>query len=409
MRNYVPIVDRSRVKTRPTSPSWSLSRDSALRDVEKQSFHTALSSDDGLVKSGYRTRNVSRPGSVMDLAFERMNVGSKLPSLEDGDADADMGERAPIRGASFGTAIDIDELESRATFSRGSSRFPSKNSHTPGPNPLGFSTLLRVDDVKGKDIPKTWFPVSGTEFSVRQGPNYSRNKQKALSEPNVYDTWGTDILTSGDIIRKIASRLRNVTTVIPDTPSRASTPGRLMEKTQVPTVLIINAQVPGPGSGFSFVSYSVLSPRVRDLIGTDKEPSALLLLRRLIREGKSTRELPLKVIGMLNDIDQYNIPGMIKNKNGQPALITASAEIVTGRLTQLPGEPSYVEIDYDIRKWSWFARQTLSAMRSSAQNMCLKIGYLIETEDDELLPEQMLTSFCLQKGDLTNVLDISTI
>jgi len=261
---------------------------------------------------------------------------------------------------------------------------------------IGFNSVKRVEGHPNElNMPQTWYPLIGTSFHVRYGPNYKKNGKKGPSKAALFDCRGIDMVCGNSIVSNISERLKSNGVAIPDTP--AGTP----DDPQIPAVLIINAQVPtSTNAGVSLISYSVISESVRNSIGSTAEPSAIRLLRQLIRTKKSSSDLPFKVIGEVVDIDEYNLPGLVKKKNGKPALITASADIKTGKLTQLPGAPSYLEIDYDIRKWSFFARQSLSMFRNTAQSMCLNIGYLIETGDDTLLPEQILTSFCLQKIDI---------
>ena len=59
---------------------------------------------------------------------------------------------------------------------------------------LAGTTIPRGEesDGKGENPNNTWSPCDATTFSLRVGPNYNRNKQKAPSAPALLDIVGVE-------------------------------------------------------------------------------------------------------------------------------------------------------------------------------------------------------------------------
>jgi len=119
------------------------------------------------------------------------------------------------------------------------------------------------------------------------------------------------------------------------------------------------------------------------------------LLRRMPAAGESTRnDTCFKAIGKAANVDELNIPSMIKGYNGKPALISTSAIFDTTML------PRVMEIDYDLRGWSYFARQSIGQVLELLPSAQFQVAYLIEGKKEDELPEQILGCGQLHEVDL---------
>jgi len=83
---------------------------------------------------------------------------------------------------------------------------------------------------------------------------------------------------------------------------------------------------------------------------------------------------------------ENNVPSALKSWNGKPALITQD-----GRLHRGPG---YVEMDINVADWCYIARKALYTLFSTVPERMLSLGHVIESREDEHMPEQTLC--CMQ-------------
>jgi len=226
---------------------------------------------------------------------------------------------------------------------------------------------------------------------VRVGPDYPRNGLKAPSLSTLYDPVGVDVLRGDKIINNIAPHL-----MFPPVPEYYDPACKL------PALLIVNTQLPlampslfSPSEndpGWSCVGYFMIKKETVDWVlnkhpPTDQPPPAIKVFQRLLEKGFSERALALKAIGMIHDIEKQDLPMMniLQKYNGKPVLVTASSTFHFGQIPY-----PYLEIDYNVRKWSLLARTTLVQIGDKLKNLTCHIGYLVEATEDDDLPERML-------------------
>jgi len=248
-----------------------------------------------------------------------------------------------------------------------------------------------------------WSHGDAAKFEVRF-TGYRKGKDKRASQFALYETVGVDAVRSGAIISKVVDKLD----VLPASPTGAP---EWSPSWAVPRVLIMNAQVPTKSGGvlgrsskdpgMSLVSYHVLSAPAAELLARGEATPAIGLWRRFVEAGVSTADgTCLKAIGCIDNLADLSMPSMVKQFNAKPVLVTKSATHVRHRL------PEVLEIDFDIRQWSYPARQALVGQRALMKQAVAHCGYLIEGKSDTELPEQILACFRMHYVDMDLAKDV---
>ncbi|EER09920.1 hypothetical protein Pmar_PMAR018564 [Perkinsus marinus ATCC 50983] len=187
---------------------------------------------------------------------------------------------------------------------------------------------------------------------------------------------------------------------------------RYTSQCDAPALVVVNAQVPGEGPsfnpfatqkphpGYSVIVYFMITREMASWSSRPHDPDvprSVGLWLNLLDRGISDRNLPFKVIGRvqnLTDLPSLPAMGIIERYNGKPALITGSATILEGSRPY-----RYVEIDYDVRKWSLIARTTLAQVKERVRDVVLDVGYLVESQEEVDMPERLLGSISLHHLD----------
>ncbi|EER15272.1 hypothetical protein Pmar_PMAR007004 [Perkinsus marinus ATCC 50983] len=187
---------------------------------------------------------------------------------------------------------------------------------------------------------------------------------------------------------------------------------RYTSQCDAPALVVVNAQVPGEGPsfnpfvtqkphpGYSVIVYFMITREMASWSSRPHDPDvprSVRLWLNLLDRGISDRNLPFKVIGRvqnLTDLPSLPAMGIIERYNGKPALITGSATILEGSRPY-----RYVEIDYDVRKWSLIARTTLAQVKERVRDVVLDVGYLVESQEEVDMPERLLGSISLHHLD----------
>eukprot|EP00397_Hematodinium_sp_SG-2012_P039147 GEMP01042700.1.p1 GENE.GEMP01042700.1~~GEMP01042700.1.p1 ORF type:complete len:270 (+),score=53.90 GEMP01042700.1:73-882(+) len=257
---------------------------------------------------------------------------------------------------------------------------------------LGFDSLPEISEsAQPTEGSAAWSKTDGTEFKVRSGPDYKKNKTKSNSEGTLYDCVGADLVTADSIISDIVDKVDF---------SRIPT----VDAKDLPSLIIVNAQVPLAGvftfgskdAGVSQVSYFTIKPEVAALIGSPQEPKQFKLLRELLERNRSDASLAWKAMARVDDVILANLPQVISKFNGKPALITESASLRSGTLAN---GSRYLEVDFDVRKWSLVARTTVGQTKDFAKTVSMHVGFLVEGTDNGDLPEQIMCALVLHNMD----------
>ena len=277
-----------------------------------------------------------------------------------------------------------------------------------------------------------WSAVEPDRFLLRIGPNYSSTNAKAPSLAALYDSIGVDCFRDPTaIVGKVAHTLQ-----FPQVPHFYD------PSCGMPALLVLCAQIPcelpnlfgrSLDFGVSFVLYFMIRketvdwgkrvteilqktdagssaiPRIdtlpdseylkfADITKAAGVPPAVRLFRKLLDRGYSDKKLALKGIGILRDFEKQKIPmsGIFKKYNGKPGTITASA---TFHASQHPY--SYLEVDFDIRKWNILARTAFPQLKDTLKDLSADLGLVVEGSADEDLPERLLGSLTVHGLDWT--------
>jgi|LauGreDrversion4_2_1035121.scaffolds.fasta_scaffold17063_4 hypothetical protein len=264
-----------------------------------------------------------------------------------------------------------------------------------GPRAVPGKTFRMGESVRrnaGSSLDFTTFSMCDNgRFNVRIGPDYPRNGMKAPSLSALYEAVGVDVLRGNRILSNVAPHL--MFPPVPDYYDPAcKLPALLVVNTQLPLALpsLFTASENDPG--WSCVGYFMIKKETVDWVlnsqsSTTQPPPAIQVFHRLLGKGFSERSLALKAIGMIHNIEDQDLPMMniLQKYNGKPVLVTASSTFHFGE-SPYP----YLEIDYNVRKWSLLARTTLVQIGDKLKNLSCHIGYLVEATEDEDLPERML-------------------
>ncbi|KAF0686207.1 Aste57867_21993 [Aphanomyces stellatus] len=240
-----------------------------------------------------------------------------------------------------------------------------------------------------------WAQLDATRFNVRKGPNYKRTKLKAPSESALLTLIATDAYRSDVKIDNIGSVVQ-----LPDLPSADNR-----------DILIINCQVPcyppsnplwgeqkTDGDGFNFVTYYVIPPAIRAKI-EDPNPvePAIKLFKAFMQDDNPMRDR-LKAIGVVVNPAEQTLGRMEKHLletyNGQPILTRPQHRFYRG--------DGYYEVDVDAHIFNFVARKGLSGVADHFGNMVVDFGFVLEGQEDDELPEQILGCVRLCKVDLKN-------
>ena len=287
---------------------------------------------------------------------------------------------------------------------------------------LGWTPFKSIpfNQARAKGAQHFWSRGSADSFNVRS-VGYKQSKAKEPSASPLYECIGVDVVKSSKLVTNISSSAVFQKILNGETSSSGdSIPFPWLRYKDspwtpalgVPRLLIINMQLPysspslwAPQSadsdpGFSIVSYYALSPTGGGAVSGSGSLPAVKLLKRLIAEGKSTKEeTALKVIGLVENMEEVGFPDMVAGYNGKPVLVTKSAKLVAAT-------EQVLEIEYDIRQWSILARKSLHSLRDKLSDAKCQIGMLVEGRTDEELPEQLLGCFRLHFLDINEALNI---
>ncbi|KAF0775555.1 hypothetical protein AaE_000744 [Aphanomyces astaci] len=252
-----------------------------------------------------------------------------------------------------------------------------------------------------------WTQLDATRFNVRKGPSYRRTKAKAPSAPALLTLVATDAyrvtLNIFMVVRSImvVSRCRTGRLTTLEASCTCQPPSMVTGAFAcgVRDIVIINCQVPcytpsnplwgeqkTDGDGFNFVTYYAIPPALRAKLDdpTQLEPSI-----------KTDR---LKAIGIVVNPEEQNLGRMEKHLletyNGQPILTRPQHRFYRG--------DGYFEVDIDAHTFNFVARKGLSGVADHFGNMVVDFGFVLEGQDDDEVPEQILGCVRLCKVDLKN-------
>ena len=290
---------------------------------------------------------------------------------------------------------------------------------------LGWTPFKSIpfNKMRPKSAAHFWAKANAASFQVRS-VGYKQTKLKQASNYPLYECLGVDVVKSNKLISGLCINSAVIKRIL-NGESSGDIPWPWLKHKGcqwkssfgIPRLLIVNSQLPysspslwapqSPDSdpGFSIISYYAINPALVVELNSGKiEPPAVKLLRRLMAEGQSRKEgTALKAIGVVDNMEEIGFPDIVSGYNGKPVLVTKSASF--SYWPSLP-ECEVLEIEYDVRQWSILARKTLHSLRDKFKDAKCQLGLVIEGQNDEELPEQLLSCFRI---DFLDIMEASPI
>ncbi|GLE05126.1 hypothetical protein PINS_up014114 [Pythium insidiosum] len=266
-----------------------------------------------------------------------------------------------------------------------------------GARPKAGSSVKQCPAAPEPTVDGCWAQISGTRFQVRQGPNYRRTKLKAPSAESLLELIAIDIFRSSGKIDNIAS---------------------VVDLSELPSqdLFVVNCQVPsyqpsnplwgerqGDGVGFNFVTYFCDSPECsRSAERARAQPPGhsgihhvYFLLKSFMCESSAVSDR-FKAIGIVVNPSEQKLGRterhLLETYNGQPILTRPQHRFYRGE--------SYFEVDVDAHEFNYVARKGLVGVSDHFKNMVVDFGFVLEGQEDQELPEQILGAVRLCKIDV---------
>jgi len=243
----------------------------------------------------------------------------------------------------------------------------------------------------------------GTDFSVRTGPNYKKMKTKQRSLDALYDIESVDIFESSAKVYHVAQRVQ-----LAPAPAGWEKPGGC------PYYLVVNLQLPlysppimskvDDGKGLSCIAVLKMNERGRKELESGSTNAAKLIRTFLEADNNPKERARLKAIPRLvndSDIDLGMVNKLVKSYNAKP--------FMTGPVCHkfFPDPQNrYLEVDIDFHKFVWPARRGIYAFTQDTaviRKLVIDFGLVVQGDEDDELPEQMLACWRLSGVDLTKV------
>ena len=254
---------------------------------------------------------------------------------------------------------------------------------------------LTFEDAHNDDVNERkssgWSHCSANTFSLRIGPNYKQNQQKAPSAPALYECVGVDWVKTDSRIDNIASKC-----TIPD--DWYNVPYKI---DGVPPLFIVNIQMPAEnpilsifseifdGAGWSLVFYFKMSNEVSESLRDLKSISPAL--RQFIDFCQHAPEVDedmnspyrgrFKTIVRCENFDRFNFPSIVTGYNAKPALIRQTGNLVRG------SDNKYIEMDINGHRFNAIAKGALQSILPSFPEVVCSFGFCLEGREDDELPE----------------------
>jgi len=278
----------------------------------------------------------------------------------------------------------------------------------------------------------SWQVGTGEDLQVRakgwKGHNRKEPANHSLEFSSMYECLSCDGVKSTGPIRDIIGRLVHVAQLPPlDRPS----PCKWTEGCPLPRILCVNLMLPYTSArldpGCSFVCFFHIKPEVLSVLQSGgalppcvrvfeefcrgptgapldvNDPNRSLNLRRNTATKANLDSGLLKATVWCENTAE--IPFVVRRFNGKPAVITKSGYVIK----EMPGNGGpgeWMEIGIDIRDFNAMARNALFRFQSKLPQLVLHFGFLVQTVEDDDLPEGLICDVRVFGMDMNNALQI---
>lgn len=334
-----------------------------------------------------------RASSVVATANPTVNATKPVVRRRRGSEESNDEKESLVMGPAFGSVPSTEGVDS----TEGVNNVPrdSKTKVTPDRT---LANKLRMNGI-GRDTfdSNSWCDSTGTHFLVRNYRGWSKEKVPSLE--SMYECVGLDIFKAPTC--KIDHIMQSI-----DTSSfLANEKERFIGP--VPKLFVCNFQVPEsipnmglfsskpPGEpGFSVVFYFKMKETTDEQLRSDSPLPAFALLKRWFQQmedGNPEHLKRLKCIPRVWNPDDLNISGVLKNVihqwNCKPFMTGPTCN------TFHRGD-DYVEMDCNAHAFKFFARRMIPSFLDIFPQLVGALGMVIQAEDQEEQPEQILGACC---------------
>jgi len=245
----------------------------------------------------------------------------------------------------------------------------------------------------------SWSRCDHRHFKVRQ-KGYKQHGKKDSSAAPIYEVFAMDCFET-ERRKDHISRFMDLPDVKEMRAKLASGPGLAK---YVPPLFVFQLQLPveapslwgskkedGPGWAmcvfFKLSDASLQALLAGDSGGDDAVfPSGLRCFARWCQNYSTNMEWKkrVKLIASCLNLDEMGVSGFVQGFNAKPVLIRRTSTIFRDE------ELTYLELDIHVQKFDAMAQQSIVSMTSRAGEMYMEIGILIESRDEDELPELLV-------------------
>jgi hypothetical protein len=246
-----------------------------------------------------------------------------------------------------------------------------------------------------------WADEPADSWKIRS-VDFMSDKVKVTSDSSILKVYNCDMFRSKKKITDIMSRV-NFPQDLPVV-KRSADDGDFY----LPKLIVVNFMIPlystnafwrtDDGESVQFVFYIQIDQDAYDGMREDRNPAYRLLKEWLQVHPTAQEDYQnrgrLKAIPEIINVDEINL-GLLR-----PVVLANSAKpFLTGpKYHDYIKTDDYLEVDVDIHRYTYAARNTLFGMLPEIPKMFIRFGLVVEGRNSDELPEQLLVGICL-KGD----------
>lgn len=258
---------------------------------------------------------------------------------------------------------------------------------------VDFDGDKKIDESKLKNC---YSDISGTDYSVRQGPNYKKHKTKKPSLEALYDFAGMDSFTTE---RKGDGWAAQVNVQLPqkirDGAKEVGLPPFICVTANAPDASPGNplwGTVPKDGPGYALSHYYVIKESTIELarLRESERSGAVKQLQKLCTITEITDPLldQFKIFIRLRNVQDLALPDMLKRVImaylGKPYI--SGPEHFIRRDESL----NYLDIQLDLYRYSYISRFGFYTLKSQSEKVVADFGILFEARQETEMPERII-------------------
>mmetsp|Transcript_26688 Transcript_26688/g.42336 ORF Transcript_26688/g.42336 Transcript_26688/m.42336 type:complete len:765 (-) Transcript_26688:171-2465(-) len=264
--------------------------------------------------------------------------------------------------------------------------------------PAGIST-------SGRTKRRKWEKIDPSTFKLRCGPNYKRYGNKKPSEGSFYDIVAVDTFKAPKkaIISDIGSKV-DLSELIPEDGKGGWIGG-------LPRIWIVVLQVPAyapsmlgsvsDGEGFAICFYFRLNEE--GIAALEQKQGAAKVMLKFLEQPLNIADHERgphqwKNMVRLANSENLNLGWVLQRYvtqyNAKPFLSRNCKSYYKG--------PNHFEVDVDIHRFNYVSRQGMFSFRQYLKQLTLDIGFVVQCEADDEMPEKLLGCVRLKGLDAEN-------